>query len=87
MKIRDYEAFVVEVDILRQLDHPNIIKIYETWETDRICFIVCQYCAGGELFYYITTKENKHVTEAEAASIMRQTFSALKYIHENNIAH
>ena len=41
MKIRDYEAFVVEVDILRQLDHPNIIKIYETWETDRICFIVC----------------------------------------------
>lgn len=87
LKIKDYESFVTEVDILRQLDHPNIIKLYETWETERICFLVCEYCAGGELFYHIVKKEKKHLNEAEAAAVMRQGFSALKYLHGSGIAH
>ena len=66
-------------------DHPNIIKLYETWETDRICFLITDLCEGGELFYYITRQ--KHLTENEAAVIMRQAFSALKYLHENKICH
>lgn len=53
LKVKDYESFVTEVEILRELDHPNIIKLYETWETERICFLVTEYCAGGELFYHI----------------------------------
>lgn len=36
LKVKDYESFVTEMNILRGLDHPNIYKLYETWETDRI---------------------------------------------------
>lgn len=87
LKVKDYESFVTEMNILKGLDHPNIYKLYETWETDRICFLSTEYCRGGELFYYIVKQEKKHLTEGEAALIMRQGFSALKYLHENNIWH
>ena len=46
---------------------------------------VNRYCEGGELFFYILNK--KSLTEKEAASIMKQSFSALKYLHENQISH
>lgn len=68
-----------------QLDHPNIIKLHETWETDRICFLVTELCEGGELFFYITKR--KHLTESQAASVMRQAFYALCYLHNNKICH
>jgi len=70
---------------LRQLDHPNIIKLHETWETDRICFLVTELCEGGELFFHITKR--KHLTEAQAALVMRQAFYALCYLHNNRICH
>ena len=60
-RISDYEAFQNEISILRSLDHPNIIKLFETWETERICFLVTELCEGGELFYHITKK--KHLSE------------------------
>jgi serine/threonine protein kinase len=41
-RISDYESFQNEINILRSLDHPNIIKLFETWETDRICFLVTE---------------------------------------------
>lgn len=44
-----------------------------------------RYCEGGELFYFII--QRKHLSEKEAALIMKQSFSALKYLHENNISH
>lgn len=36
LKVKDYESFITEMNILKGLDHPNIYKLYETWETDRI---------------------------------------------------
>lgn len=68
-RIQDYEAFQNEISILKQLDHPNIIKLHETWETDRICFLITELCEGGELFYHITKKKN--LTESQAAMIMK----------------
>lgn len=41
-RISDYESFQNEINILRSLDHPNIIKLFETWETERICFLVTE---------------------------------------------
>jgi hypothetical protein len=45
----------------------------------------CRYCDGGELFHYII--ERKHLNEVEGAKIMKQLFSALKYLHSHNISH
>jgi serine/threonine protein kinase len=44
-----------------------------------------RYCEGGELFNFIMQK--KFLNEKEAAMIMKQSFSALKYLHEANISH
>lgn len=50
-----------------------------------MCFLVLEYCCGGELFNFII--ERKHLTEKEAAFIMKQLLSALVYLHSNNISH
>ncbi|CDW87482.1 protein kinase domain containing protein [Stylonychia lemnae] len=95
-KIQDYDTFQNEIRTLRTLDHPNIIKLYEIWEWQDVCFLVTEqlllnvnaivsFCEGGELFYYILQK--KSLSEKEAALIMKQGFSALSYIHHNKISH
>lgn len=67
------------------LDHPNIIKLHEIWEWNDVCFLVLEYCSGGELFHFII--ERKHLCEREAALIMHQLLSALVYLHGQNISH
>lgn len=44
-----------------------------------------EYCQGGELFYYILKKRS--ISESEAVLILKQAFTALKYLHSNNISH
>lgn len=46
---------------------------------------LCRLCEGGELFFFITKR--KHLTEAQAALVMRQAFYALNYLHQNRICH
>ena len=61
-----------EINILQILDHPNIIKLFEIWEWNDVCFLVLEYCEGGELFNYII--EKKYLSEDVAAHIMKQMF-------------
>jgi calcium-dependent protein kinase len=43
-----------EINILSSLDHPNIVKYYETYENKEFLYIVMEYCPGGDLFKFIT---------------------------------
>tara|TARA_B110000503_G_C6942475_1_gene327536 strand:- start:412 stop:711 length:300 start_codon:yes stop_codon:yes gene_type:complete len=43
------DEFINECNILRKLDHPNIVNIIEIWEWNKLFFIVTDYYAGGEL--------------------------------------
>ena len=52
-----------EIEILRTLDHPNIIKYYESFESEKFMYIVMEYCSGGELFERLTGEEQDHFTE------------------------
>lgn len=79
------EEILKEINILKMLDHPNIIKVYEYYNTKRKLFIVTELCTGGELFDRIT--EVKFFTETVAAHIMKQVFSATAFCHANNIIH
>ena len=65
----DKEMFATEVQLLRKLDHPNIIKLFEIYETEKTIYLVTEVCEGGELFYQIV--EKKFLTEAHTAIIMR----------------
>ena len=73
-----------EIDILKKLSHPNIVRIYEFYESKNNFYLINEYCDGGELFYYI----NKNALNEQQLSVLfYQVFSGLCYLHENNILH
>lgn len=84
-RIQDYKSFINELNILKRLDHPNIVNIIESFENPRVCFLVLEYCAGGELLTRVARSAT--FSEAKAANIMKQLFSALIYCHNNGIIH
>jgi len=67
------------------MDHPNIIKLYESFEDHRNIYLVMELCAGGELFDKII--ESGHFTEVQAAILMQQIVRAIYYMHENHVCH
>ena len=74
-----------ELEILKKLDHPNVIKFYEIYQ-DAMYFYICQeYCSGGELLNRITKQKFFH--EREAASIILKLLSAVNHMHKNNVVH
>ena len=82
----DFRASLLsEVAILRVLDHPNIIRIYEFFEDEKRFYLVMEYCSAGDLFGEILKEKN--FNETLAAKIMQQIFSALAYLHSKNIIH
>ena len=72
-----------EIDILKKLSHPNIVKIYEFYISENHYYIITEYCKEGELFSYI---KNKY-SERQLAVLFYQVFSGLWYLHENKILH
>ena len=74
-----------EIQVLKILDHPNIIKIFKGYEDTKNFYIVMEYCEGGELFTKLVNK--RHFTEYEAAKIMHQLLSAVAYCHSHNVIH
>jgi len=74
-----------ELDILMQVDHPNIIKYYETYNDGEYLHIVTELCTGGELFERIVHKGR--FTEQEAAEIMEKILSAISFLHNLGICH
>ncbi|CCK69320.1 calmodulin-dependent protein kinase CMK1 KNAG_0C02080 [Huiozyma naganishii CBS 8797] len=74
-----------ELAILRKLDHPNVVKFKDWFETDEKFFIVTQLAIGGELFDRIVTKGK--FTEVDAVRILVQLLKAVEYIHSKNIVH
>lgn len=73
-----------EVQMLQTLDHPNILRVYETFEDKKRYFIVTELCTGGELFDEIS---NRVFSEIEASSCIQQVLTAINYCHEKNIMH
>lgn len=47
-----------EIKILTMLDHPNIVKYYESYDDEKFLYLVMEYCPGGELFEKIARKKN-----------------------------
>ena len=78
-------AFVAElrneIDIIKSLDHPNIVRAIETFESkNHVCFLM-DLCSGGDLY----TRDP--YTEEQAQRIVRQVTSAVEYMHRCGIVH
>ncbi|CAD8212165.1 unnamed protein product [Paramecium octaurelia] len=74
-----------EAEILKQLDHPNIVKIIEIYQNPQQIFIVTELCTGGELFDAIV--ESQQFSEKDAAKLMKQVLQGLNYCHQHKIVH
>lgn len=77
--------FQTEIQALRSLQHPNIIRLYDVYISPNHIFIVMELMEGGELFDYVVQKGT--LTEEEASRIVRKVTSALVYMHSKNIIH
>jgi len=75
-----------ELDIMRKMDHPNIIKLYEIYQDEETFYFVLEYCSGGELLQYFISK-NAHLGEIETMKLMRDIFKAVGYLHNHQICH
>lgn len=79
------KVVLTEVNIIKTLDHPCILKVFEYFEDSFNFYIVMEYCSGGDLFDEI--EKIGRFSEENAAKIMHQIFSALFYMHSRNIIH
>lgn len=82
-----YSFLIDEINILSEMDHPNIVKYYESYEDDNYINIVMEYLEGHDLFKLISSRKSKKFTEKDMAEIMKNLFKALSYIHNKNIVH
>ena len=87
--LSDYDGLMREVNLMIKLDHPNKIKLYEYYETEKHIYLIMELCTGGELFDRIVqnTENGIQFTEKQAASLFRQMMSAINYCHKNGIVH
>ena len=70
-----------EVAILNRLDHPNIVKYFETYDDSKYMYLVMEYISGSQLFDKITQQENQTFGEKEAAGYMKQLVRAINHVH------
>ena len=73
-----------ELNVLKKMDHPNIIKVFEFYMDDDNYYMITEYCSDGDLFDFV--KDSK-LNEIQSAYIMFQLFSALNYCHKMKIIH
>ena len=82
-----YNCLIAEVKILSELDHPNIVKYYGTFEDAYYLHIVMEYLKGDNLNKIITLRDYNELDEQEMAQIIHQLLKALLFIHNKNIVH
>lgn len=74
-----------EIRILREVQHWNIIQLYEIIETKHAIYMIMEYAEGGELFDYIVSKGR--LSEREAAFFYYQLIEGIEFLHKHKIAH
>ena len=89
MSEKELASVMDEVDLLRKVDHPNIVEYFETYDDVNYLYLVMELCSGGELFdsHDKCLKEGKKYTERQAAEVIAKCLEALAHCHSLGITH
>eukprot|EP00761_Pharyngomonas_kirbyi_P012556 gb/GECH01012583.1/.p1 GENE.gb/GECH01012583.1/~~gb/GECH01012583.1/.p1 ORF type:complete len:618 (+),score=124.59 gb/GECH01012583.1/:1-1854(+) len=79
------ERVVNEIEIHCQLDHPNIVKLYDSFEDEEYVYLVLELCESGNMSEYI--KKWKYISESESKYYITQLMAGLQYLHSHGIIH
>lgn len=80
-----WEAQVKEIEIMKQLDHPSVVKLLDFYNTENILYIVVEFISGGELFDKIV--QNGKYPEQKARVLVKNILEAVQYLHKKSIVH
>lgn len=81
----DFAAVHEEIEVLKGLDHPNMIRLYDWFESKDKYYLVFELASGGDLFSRIWS--DGKFTEADAASIITDILEAVRYLHSQSSVH
>ncbi|CAE7584115.1 CPK2 [Symbiodinium sp. CCMP2592] len=84
-RVQKVEALKNEIDLARDMDHPNIVRLYGIYEDPRHVYLVMELCQGGELFDRLS--EVYSLGEKGSRACMRQVFASVAYCHSKGIVH
>jgi len=87
MKPDKVKELLMEVQMMKKLDHPNIIRVIETYRTHNTLYIVMELCTGGELFDKLYDQPNAKFSEENCRALFNKMVAALFYLHQAGIAH
>jgi calcium-dependent protein kinase len=79
------EALINEINVVKSLDHPNIMKVYEFFNKDNSLYIISELLSGGELLDKINEAGN--LNEDVSSFLMKQIFSAVDFCHQKGMIH
>jgi calcium-dependent protein kinase len=79
------ESIKNEIEVLKNINHPLIIKLYEVYHDEQNYYLINEYCSEGELCKYLI--DFKKFPEVIVRKLMFDIFSAISYLHSNNIIH
>ena len=81
------EMLLREISLIKMLDHPNVIKVYEVFQTITMLYIVMELCTGGELFDKLYDQPGDKFSEADAHFLVKKMVGSLAYLHANKVVH
>ena len=76
----EYDVVINEIDLLKKIDHPNIISLVDIYQTNEHYYLIIALATGGELFERILARGS--YTEVDAAKLIKQLLDAIEYLHD-----
>ena len=85
--VMNQKLFEREIEVLKKMNSPHVLMVYEVLSTQNNMYVICNYCDGGDLQQYIGRKNPDGLDEQQATTFLMQIMNGFKHLHEHHIMH